>query len=139
MEAASSFGFDIARKDAARRIVYGWLYVCKDDTGQTVIDHSGEFVRPETLERAMEEFVLTSRVAGEMHDEIGVGHLVAAITMTDEIKVAMGIDPAAYKRVGAFVGFKVRPETWKRVESGELAGFSFGGTARRRVVEVDNA
>lgn len=149
MPSEHALEFDFVRKDVARQVVYGWLYVCKDDQGKTVIDHSGEFVRPETLEKAMENFVLECRTAAEMHMTTDgtksgppsqVGRLVAAITMTDEIKLAMGIDPAVYKRVGAFVGFKIDNEgTWKRVQSGELRAFSFRGPTKRRVVEVPDA
>ena len=127
--------FSITKSDADQRLVFGWLYVAKDLRGRVVVDHSGETIRPDELEKAAYNFVLKSRVAGNNHKKIGVGRLVECVAFTPEKRQAMGI-PDGVVPDGVWVGFKIDDdETWSAVKSGELSMLSLGGKAKRRKLE----
>jgi len=141
-EASSSkvrFDMEFVAKDMDQQLVFGWLYVCTKSDGTQVVDHSAEVVDIAELEKATYQFVLKSRVAGQMHEKIGVGRLVESICITREKRAAMGI-PEGILPDGTWVGFKIDdPETWDGVKSGRFKMFSFGGKAIRRTLGVSNA
>lgn len=121
----------IVRKDAERHVVYGWAYVAEDANGVQVVDHSGEYVAIEDLERAFHSFMKSSRNSGQNHDGNDHGNVVVeCIVFTNEKLEAMGI-PAGTVPLGAWIGVEVNEETFERVASGELGAFSIEGTADR--------
>jgi len=126
--------FEIVKSDDDQMLVFGWLYVSKTADGKQVVDHSGEVVTIETLEKASYEFVLKYRDAGDSHKKsegeiISVGKLVECIVFTAEKIAALGV-PDGIIPCGIWAGFKIdEPETWEKIKSGEYKMFSFGGTA----------
>lgn len=150
----------IVARDAALHRVYGWLYVCETADGQRVVDHSGEWMTPEELSLAAERFMLGSRAmsadhardcpacgwtgdapaagpeglcpsCGEPVRVVQFGTLIECVCFTRERAAAMGI--TCPMPVGIWVGFRVDdPAVWARVQSGELAAFSFGALLRHR-------
>lgn len=130
----------IAKTDAERRLVFGWLYVCRKANGEQVVDHSGETVSIEDLETATVDFALRSRKAGEMHEKDAtgaarqVGRLVEVVCFTPEKQQALGI-PAGVVPQGTWVGFKIDDDAaWEGVKSGRYKMLSLGGRAVRRSV-----
>ena len=122
----------IQKIDEDQRLVFGWLYVSRDKAGKQVVDHSGETISIEELEKATYGFTLKSRQAGQMHERIGVGRLVEVVCFTPEKRLAMGI-PDGIVPDGTWVGFKIDdPESWAGVKSGRFKMFSLGGRAIRR-------
>lgn len=115
--------------DTDQRLAFGWLYQCKRADGSLVVDHSGEIIEIEELEKATYRFALESRRAGEMHKIIGVGRLVEVICFTPEKKRALGI-PDGLLPDGTWVGFKIDDDgVWAGVKSGRYKMLSLGGRA----------
>lgn len=127
---------EIAKSDDEKRIVFGWAYVSHDPTGVQRIDKSGEFVPEEDdLESAAYDFVLNSRVGGDVHIKKGVSTMVESIVFTKEKREAMGI-PDGVLPTGWWVGFKVHDEeVWKAHKRGERSMFSVHGKGIRKKVE----
>ena len=96
-------------------------------------DLQGDQIEQADLEKAAYDFVLTSREGDVNHDEVVHSHLVESFVVTDEKLELMGLDEASRAAVnkGWWLGFQVSDPVMDRVESGELAMFSIGGTATR--------
>lgn len=134
---------EITKKDDEQRLAFGWLYVSKRVDGSQVVDHSGEVISPETLEKAAYGFVLDARTGGLMHrrDEHGqpraVARLVESVVFTPEKRKAMGVQDGILPD-GLWVGFKVDDdEAWEGIKSGKFKMLSLGGKAIRREVSGD--
>lgn len=127
----------ILAKSEEQRLVFGWLYVARKADGSQVVDHSGEVVDVADLEKASYEFVLKHRVAGAMHEEIGVGRLVECIVFTAEKREAMGI-PDGVLGDAMWVGFKIDDDdAWEGVRSGRYKMLSLGGKAVRSLISTE--
>lgn len=117
---------EIEKADEEQQMVWGWAYVCQDDAGQQVVDHSGDVVLIEDIQKAAEEFMLSSRVGGVMHKD-QAGFVAQSIVVTDDLARELGF---ATRKRGWLIGFKVTdPDTWEGVKSGKFKSFSIGGTA----------
>lgn len=134
-EVKISLACEIVKSVPSQNLVFGWLYICRKADGTPVVDHSGDVVDIETLEKAAYDFVLESRKAGVMHektedgDDINVrGALVECIVFSAEKRAAMGL-PEGSTPDGIWAGWKVDDDAMRRVEAGELKMFSFGGFA----------
>lgn len=128
-----SFKVDkIEKLDHSEQLVFGWASVVEAG-GEVITDRQDDQLLEDTLESAVYDYVLQSRVGGEMHLRDGprakqVGRLVESIVFTKEKQEKLNIDLGF---VGWWVGFKVDDsEVWKGIESGEFKGFSIHGTAR---------
>ena len=118
----------IEKIDEDERIVFGFFSVVEKD-GEPVVDREGDVIAPEDLEKAVYEFVLKSRVAGENHLKKGVGQLIESIVLTKEKQAALGIDIG---KVAWWGGFKIfDDDVWKAVKEKQYLAFSIGGTAER--------
>ena len=124
---------EIKKLDPVQNLVFGWASVAITVDGETVIDKQGDIIPTDELEQAAYEFVLKWREADEMHTQITKGHVVESLVVTPEKLEALGL-PAGALQTGWWVGFKVDPETFSKVQSGEFQMFSIEGTAQR--VEV---
>ena len=129
---------EFSKRDDEQRLVFGWLYVSKRADGSKVIDHSGETIAVDTLEKAAYGFVLDARTGGLMHRKNqdgsvhAVARLVESAVFTPEKKAAMGI-PEGSVPDGMWVGFKVDDdETWAGIKNGTYKMLSLGGKALRR-------
>ena len=119
---------EISKLDLEKQIVYGWASVVEKD-GKAVVDHQGDIISIDEIEKAAHQFLTDCRVAGDSHITKGVGHLVESIVFSNELQKALGIDLG---QAGWFVGFKVTSdEVWKRIKKGELSMFSIGGSGKR--------
>lgn len=122
----------IVKADADQNMVFGWASVIENEDGSPVVDSQGDILMPDELEKSAYKFVLEVRKAGEMHRRIeGVGELVESVVLTKAKREAMGLAPGAS---GWWVGFKVAPEVFAKVKSGEYGGFSIGGRGVRKEV-----
>lgn len=118
---------NIVSKNEDQRLVFGWASVSEVD-GEPYIDHQGDMISEDELEKAFYDFVLNSRNAGEMHLRKDAGQLVECIVFTKEKQEALGIDLGI---VGAWVGFKLDEDSFEKVKSGEYEMFSIGGKGNR--------
>lgn len=127
-----SLAVAITKIDEEKNLVFGFASVVENEDGTPVVDSQGDVLTPDELEKAAYKFVLEVRKAGEMHRTIeGVGDLVESVVLTKAKREAMGIAPGAS---GWWVGFKVAPEIFAKVKSGEYAGFSIGGRGVRKEI-----
>lgn len=102
-----------------QRIVMGEVLV------PGVPDAEGDVVSSEVVKQAAYQFLVYYRTVGRQHQEFdNVGEVVESF-------IARPQDPDFTP--GAWViAVQCSEETWKRVCSGELKGFSIGGVARRQ-------
>lgn len=127
-----TFTATIVKADADQNMVFGWASVIEKEDGTPIVDSQGDVLHADELEKAAYKFVLEVRKAGEMHRTIeGVGDLVESVVLTKAKREAMGIAPGAS---GWWVGFKVAPEIFAKVKSGEYGGFSIGGRGVRKEI-----
>ena len=133
-----------AIKQTDRMQVFGWLYVSERADGSTVVDHSGEHIPIDVLEKAAYKFVLSHRVMGDMHQKsddlflvdgavgrkpVQFGRLIESVAFTREKIAAMGI-PMGVLPLGLWVGFQVDdPTVWETIKSGGRQMFSLRGPA----------
>jgi Putative phage serine protease XkdF len=118
----------IAKVDDDQQMIWGWASVIEEG-GAVVTDKHDDKIELTELSRAAHTFMKFYRVGGDMHDTMGTGEIVESIVFTPDVQKALGID---LKKVGWFIGYHVTDaDVWKRVKSGDLKAFSFGGRARR--------
>ena len=129
--ASVNFTAEIIEKKEDQQLIFGWASVIEEN-GEMVVDHQGDIISEEELEKAFYDFVLNARNAGEMHVRKDAGKLVECIVFTKEKQELLGIDLG---KVGAWVGFKVDAECFEKVKSGEYSMFSIGGKGIRTDVE----
>ncbi len=124
----------IEKVDEEQRMVWGWAYVCQDETGSQVVDHGGDVIELETIHEAAHGFMRDSRQGGVMHAKQG-GYISESLVVTDTVAAELG---ASTRKRGWFVGFKVTDEAaWQGVKAGKFRAFSIGGTAD--VEDLDGA
>lgn len=118
----------VFKANAKKRLVYGWASVAKKD-GEDVEDLQGDVITDiDNLREVVHDFMGT-RVGKAMHEGAQVGTIVDSMVFDKDLQDALGIDLGCE---GWFVGYKVTDDAvWKRVESGELAAFSIGGSGER--------
>ena len=145
--ALSVDGYTVVKTDDSQHLIYGWGYVTHRADGTAVVDHSGETIDLDELEKAATDFVLTSRASGEDHTEGIDGALVEAFMVTDEKLAAMTTNPEtgtadaeAFEAVrkalprGLWLGFYIADDAaYARAKSSRSA-FSIEGTALRTAV-----
>ena len=134
--------FTVVKVDKSLGLVFGWAIICKKDGKDYYdlnIDKNGERVPEHIPEASMLEsaadFMENSRLAKEMHGGNGQGTFVFAFPLTTDIAKAMGI---VTKHTGLMVAMKPNPEMLAKFLSGELTGFSIGGS-RVKSREVEHA
>ena len=116
----------ILKSDDEQRLVYGLASVVTEK-GEPVIDRQGDVIKPDTLVKAVNNFMEHIRVGKQMHNGDQIGVVVHSLPITKEIGDSLGIQS---DREGWVVAFKVYDdEVWEKVKSGELAAFSIGGRA----------
>lgn len=128
-----SISVPISKMEEDKRLVFGWASVIEKD-GERIIDHQGDAISEAELESAFYDFAKNGRQTGEMHVGNGFGDLVECVVFTKEKQQALGID---LKCVGAWVGFRVPPDVFAKIKSGDYAAFSIQGSGVRTPIEGD--
>ncbi len=129
-----SFTVPISKVDEDKQQIFGWASVIVRDDGSIVVDHQDDAIDLETLEDAAYDFVANSRQPSEMHEKIGIGHLIESLVLTPDKREAFGLPREG--KLGWWVGFQITDDlTWSKVKSGELAELSIRGESER--VEYD--
>jgi hypothetical protein len=113
----------IIKQDADRHVITGHALAAN------VVDYQDDYVRPDQIWKAMEEYMVAFQEVGVMHQ-----------TVNPLLKIVECYQaPLSFELAGQSVGVgdwllsvKVLDDpVWGRVEAGELRGFSIGGKARR--------
>ena len=125
----------ISKIDDDRRQVFGWASVTEIN-GEPVVDLQNDYVDTYEVEKAAYDYVLNSRVGGEMHQRVKkdapkqVGTLIESMVLTPEKIEKMGLPDETPR--GWWIGFKVHDdEVWKAVKSDKYTGFSIHGMGKR--------
>lgn len=125
---------DISEIDDEKRQVFGFATVTHVD-GEEVIDRQGDYIPLEEIEKAAYNYVLTSRVGGDMHSRDGAGpkhtaDLIESVVFSPEKAEAMGIDDCP--KYGWWIGMRVNDDDqWNMVKNGERTGISIHGRGKR--------
>jgi len=135
----------ISKVDTVQHQVFGWASIVSVN-GIPVTDTQGDQITEETIEAAAYDFVLTARVAGEMHQDGSdgtirpVGGLIESVVFTPQ-KVASMLQSLKVQNIDAimqmpfcgwWIGFQITDEdVWQKVVSGDLKAFSIGGRGKR--------
>lgn len=121
----------IDKAESVTPIVYGWGSVVTE-AGVPVVDKQGDIIDIFELRGAVHEFIAKSRNVGAMHTTFDHGEIVDSFVLPQAVQRALGFDLG---REGWIVGARVTdPAIAKRVKSGELKGFSLGGSGVREAV-----
>lgn len=134
--------FSILKISTAERMVFGFANVSVAKNGQIITDLQGDRIAPNELEKGAYNYVLHAREADEMHKGPAIGHLVESMVFTPEKLQALATDPTTkevdqeglnvLKRLLPprwWVGFKLEPAAFAKVQSGEYSMFSIAGEA----------
>lgn len=118
--------FTISKIDKDKRQIFGWASVITKD-GKPIIDKQGDVILCNELEPAAYDYVLNSRLMGDMHKDIGVGRMIESCVFTKEKQQALGVD---LPTEAWWLGFIVDNNgVWKSIKQGERPEFSIGGFA----------
>lgn len=122
--------FDVAKSDEDQCLVFGWANIVEKD-GAVVTDRQGDQIDIGELERAVYDYALFKRTAGEMHERTsGVGQMVESVVMTVEKQKAMGLAEGSTP-LGWWVGFKLEADVFAKIKDKTYSMFSIGGAALR--------
>lgn len=119
--------YGICKVDDEQRMVFGWASVSQDASGQLLKDLQGDLIAPEELEKAVYDFVFYEGTANEMHRGRAKGHLVESLMLTPDKLTAMGLVNKSAPKAAWWVGFKLEPDAFAKVKSGQYTMFSIEG------------
>lgn len=134
---------EITKINPDRREVFGWASIT-EMKGEPVFDLQGDYIETSELEKAAYDYVLDSRVGGEMHQRMKksapkqVGTLIESFVVTPEKVEKMGLPEGALPS-GWWIGFKVNDDSvWKSVKDQKYTGFSIHGKGvRKQIMKTD--
>ncbi len=123
----------VCKVDSGLGLVFGYTIICKVN-GEDYYDNDSSGFDENIPEEAMLEsatnFMLHSRVQGDMHkkdengDLIPGGTVVFAFPMTADIAESLNIQ---VEKTGLIVAIKPTPEILQKFKDGTYTGFSIGG------------
>lgn len=122
----------VLKVDEEQRMVWGWGSVTTMK-GEPVTDRQGDVIDTADMQKAVHNYIRSSRVGKTMHKGAQTGDVVDSIFFTKAVQDALGIDLGVE---GWFVGKYVADDiTWNAYKSGKLKAFSFGGNGTRTPID----
>jgi hypothetical protein len=126
-----SLSIDVRKVDDERKQLFG-IASLVTKFGEPVVDRQGDRIAPEELEKAVYEYVLSSRDASDSHQRMGAGRLIESCVFTKAKQQSLGID---LQQEFWWIGIQCDDAVWARLKkSSRPLAFSIGGTAIRREV-----
>lgn len=114
----------VIKVDESLGLVFGWAMICKEG-GEEYFDVQDDHIPEDAMLKASTDFMLSRRVAKEMHFGDETGTIVFAFPVTEDVAKAMDITT---KRSGLMIAMKPSSEALlEKFRSGEYTGFSIGG------------
>jgi hypothetical protein len=111
-------------------LVFGFAIVC-NKSGEPYYDLHGDHIPEDSMLKAATDFMLHSRMAGEMHERddhkqpVASGSVVFAFPLTSEIAKSLDIKT---DQTGLLIAMRPdKKEILNKFKSGEYTGFSIGG------------
>jgi hypothetical protein len=130
--------YGVAKADDAKRYTLGAMYI------PDRVDAHGEWTDADELQRAVWDYVKTNdrRIRLQHDRDVVAGEWVEVMAfpyeLTVPIKTISGIDANhTYPANTVFLGVIWEPWAWKKVQEGEILGYSIGGKAERLYVDMD--
>ena len=118
----------VIKVDDADGIVYGYAVICKEN-GDDYFDLQGDHIPEAVMRASASEFMAGSRDIKEMHSGITKGQILHSMPITTDLADALGLD---IEKTGWLVGMRPDDDAiLEKFKSGELTGFSIGGTGVR--------
>lgn len=120
---------DVCKVDESLGLVFGYGIVCTHG-GSDYYDVQGDHIPEDAMLKAACDFMLGSRVQGDMHarDEqrrpVADGQVVFAFPLTADVAKALEIQT---QRTGLLVAIKPSAEVLAKYRDGTYTGFSIGG------------
>lgn len=130
---------EISKVNVEKRQVFGWASLSEID-GEPVVDRQGDHTPIDDAEDAAYEYMLTSRIGGDMHGRVskldaGPRHtadVIESMVFTPEKLEALGLEPDALP-LGWWLGMKIHDDQqWQDVKDGKRTGFSVHGRGTRK-------
>ena len=115
---------EVAKVDTSLGLVMGWAIVCKED-GVPYFDTQDDHVPESSMMEAAADFAKSGAMAGEQHTRSDAGTYLFMWPMTTDVAKAFGVET---KKTGLMVAMKPDAEMLAKFQSGELTGFSIGGS-----------
>jgi len=128
--------FTVAKVDEDQRLVFGWASVSISKDGSQLVDLQDDIIDPADLETAAYDFMLYSRGVDEMHRGRVKGQMVESLVVTPDKLAAMGLEAKNAPRAAWWVGFKLDPDAFAKVKSGDYKMFSIECSATPEQVEA---
>lgn len=113
----------IVKVDDSLGLVFGWAIVCKKD-GEDYYDLQGDHIPEDAMTQALCDFMMSSRVAKDMHAGDQIGDIVFAFPMSEDVAKSLGI---VTKTTGALIAMKPAADVLQKFRDGTYTGFSIGG------------
>lgn len=120
----------IAKTTPRKNMVFGWANLPYTPDGTQIYDYQGHAIDLEEIEDTAYNFTISRYGTGDMHTSEQFGELVESMIFTPEKQAEIGIPPGIVPPGAWWIGFKVPPEYWDSVVSGERTMFSIEGSAR---------
>ena len=114
---------DILKVGDSLGLVFGWAIVCKKD-GEDYYDLQGDHIPEDAMTQALCDFMMSSRVAKDMHAGDQIGDIVFAFPMSEDVAKSLGI---VTKTTGALIAMKPAADVLQKFKDGTYTGFRIGG------------
>lgn len=121
---------EVAKVDDSLGLVFGWAII-SEINGAPYIDTQGDYIPSEVAMNAIAKFMEGERVAKTMHKGERTGTVTMAFPMEPSVMKSLGISS---DKTGVIIAMK--PDNIAKFKSGEMRGFSIGGSAHKDVFEV---
>jgi hypothetical protein len=136
---AKSIGaYEVSKADEAKRYTLGAMYI------PDRVDAHGEWTDADELQRAVWDYVKTNdrRIRLQHDRDVVAGEWVEVMAfpyeLTVPIKTLSGLEVShTYPANTVFLGVIWEPWAWKKVQSGDILGYSIGGKAERLYVDME--
>lgn len=122
---------EFVKVDEELGLVFGFAIVCKTG-GKDYYDLHNDHIPEESMMRAATDFMLKSRMAGDMHERdqedapVAKGNVVFAFPLTTDVAKSLDINTDT---TGLLIAMKPDdPEILGKFKSGVYTGFSIGGS-----------
>lgn len=120
----------LVKVDDGLGLVFGFAVV-STLAGEPYFDSQGDHITEDALLKAAADFMLHSRVSGDLHARaedksvVKDGTVVFAFPLISEVAKALNIETAT---TGLLVAIKPSKEVLKKFRDGTYTGFSIGGS-----------
>lgn len=127
---------EFVKFDDALGLAMGYAIIC-NKAGEKYFDRQGDHITEAAMLDAATDFMMKSRVSGDMHDRdkdggvVPDGNVVFAWPLTKEIAKAFKIETDT---TGLLIAMKPSAAVLQKFKDGDYTGFSIGG---KRVEEEE--